>query len=219
MFAYCTDVLHLSEAEAYLRIAAARASRKHPMLLVMLEEGRLHLSGIAKLAPHLTSTNCEDVLARAAHKSKREIEELVAELSPRPDVPAVIRKVPTPLGRTTPRAPVVELGPDAVKFETTPAPVQPVRALRLALPAAVEPLSPARYKVQFTARRELRDKLGRLQALMGEDLAAVIEAAVTEKPERLEAKRYAVTKSPRKSPSTARSRRRSRLRFSALRRE
>ena len=30
MFAYCTDVLHLSEAEAYLRITVARASRKHP---------------------------------------------------------------------------------------------------------------------------------------------------------------------------------------------
>ncbi len=34
---------------------------------------------------------------------------------------------------------------------------------------------------------------------MGEDLAAVIEAAVTEKLERLEAKRYAVTKHPRKT--------------------
>ena len=33
MFAWCTEVLHLSEAEAYLRIAAARASREHPMLL------------------------------------------------------------------------------------------------------------------------------------------------------------------------------------------
>jgi hypothetical protein len=29
MFAYCTKVLHLSEAEAYLRIAVARASRQH----------------------------------------------------------------------------------------------------------------------------------------------------------------------------------------------
>jgi hypothetical protein len=33
MFAYCTGVLHLSEAEAYLRIAAARASRQYPSLL------------------------------------------------------------------------------------------------------------------------------------------------------------------------------------------
>jgi hypothetical protein len=41
MFNYCTEVLHLSEAEAYLRIAAARASREHPMLLAMLGDGRL----------------------------------------------------------------------------------------------------------------------------------------------------------------------------------
>ena len=54
MFAYCTQALHLSEAEAYLRIAAARASREHPFLLSMLADGRLHLTAIAKLAPHLT---------------------------------------------------------------------------------------------------------------------------------------------------------------------
>jgi len=54
--------------------------------------------------------------------------------------------------------------------------------------------------VQITASAELRDKLERLQALTGDDLAAVIEVAVTEKLERLEAKRFAVTKSPRKTP-------------------
>jgi hypothetical protein len=46
MFAYCTTVLHLSEHEAYLRIAVARASRRHPMLLELLAEGRLPLSVI-----------------------------------------------------------------------------------------------------------------------------------------------------------------------------
>ncbi len=40
MFAYCTEVLHLSEAEAYLRITVARASREHPVLLEMLADGR-----------------------------------------------------------------------------------------------------------------------------------------------------------------------------------
>ncbi|HEX9724873.1 MAG TPA: hypothetical protein VGC53_11395 [Vicinamibacteria bacterium] len=30
MFAYCTETLHLSEHETYLRIKVARASRKHP---------------------------------------------------------------------------------------------------------------------------------------------------------------------------------------------
>ena len=67
------------------------------------------------------------------------------------------------------------------------------------MPPEVEPLAPSRYKVQFTASGELREKLERLQALMHTDLAAVIEAAVTEKLERLEAKRYAETKSPRKT--------------------
>jgi len=96
MFKYSVEVLHLSEPEAYLRIAVARAARKHPMLLTMLADGRLHLSGIALLAPHLTEENSEVVLTRAAHLSKRQIEELVAELAPKLDVPASIRKLPTP---------------------------------------------------------------------------------------------------------------------------
>ena len=84
MFVYCTTVLHLSEAEAYFRIAVARASREHPMLLTMLADGRLHLTGIAMLAPHLTRANRDGLLERASHRSKRQIEELIAELAPRP---------------------------------------------------------------------------------------------------------------------------------------
>jgi hypothetical protein len=96
MFAWCVEVLHFSEAEAYLRIAAARASRAHPMLLDMLADGRLHLSGVARLAPHLTAANRDAVLARACHKPKREIEELLAELNPQPDSVARIRRLPPP---------------------------------------------------------------------------------------------------------------------------
>ena len=96
MYAYCTERLHLSEAEAYLRIAAARASRQHPILLAMLADGRLHLTAIAKLAPHLTPDNRDAVLERATHCSKRQVEELAAELAPRPDAPALIRKLPEP---------------------------------------------------------------------------------------------------------------------------
>src|SRR5262245_14567136 len=54
MHVYCTEVLHLSDAEAYSRIGAARHSRMFPALLTMLEDGRLHLSAIALLSPHLT---------------------------------------------------------------------------------------------------------------------------------------------------------------------
>ena len=72
----------------------ARAAREHPVLLEMLRDGRLHLSGIARLAPHLTRENSEAVLKRACRMSHREIRELVAELEPRPDVAPSVRKLP-----------------------------------------------------------------------------------------------------------------------------
>jgi len=206
MFAYCTQVLHLSEAEAYLRITAARASLEHPLLLDMLADGRLHLSGIAKLAPHLTSESADALLRRAACRTKRQIEELIATLAPRADVPSMMRTLPE---RSSPAAPAAAPSP---RGDMAPAP-DPAFQLRPggvaspssapARPPVVEPLAPGRYRIQFTASATLHDKLERLQALMcsqvpGGDLAAIIEAAVTEKIERLEARRFARTNSPRK---------------------
>jgi hypothetical protein len=57
--------------------------------------------------------------------------------------------------------------------------------------------------VQFTADAELHDMIERLQGLMRSsvpdgDLAAIFKVAVAEKLERLEAKRFAKTKAPRK---------------------
>ena len=219
MFAYCTGALKLSESEAYLRIAVGRASREHPSILRLLAEGRLHLSGIALLAPHLTSENAERLLARAAFKSKREIEELVAELAPRPDVPSLIRKIPghgrdartgtptgcgedassTPsgMGRSVTPAAQLPLGRQAAASSAPPWPAP--RIPPPSVPVVVQPLAPGRYKVQFTASDELRRKLERLRALMrGQvpdgDLGAIIEAAVSEKLERLEARRFGATR-------------------------
>jgi hypothetical protein len=235
MFAYCTEVLNLSEHEAYLRITVARASREHPMLLEMLADGSLHLSGIAKLVPYLTEANREALLARASGKSKRQFEELVAEISPKPDVPTTVRRLPERQDKTEPPCLELgsgELGPDwrltmlgsatclndagqgldlgvlgpdrVVTFLHTPAPASMAPGPR----PRVEPLSPARYKIQFTASAELHEKLKRLRALMRSsvpdgDLAAIIEEAVTDKLERLEAKRFAKTKSPRRSVEQA----------------
>ena len=202
MFRYCTDVLHLSEAEAYRRISAARLSRRFPVLLTMLEDGRIHLCGIAVISKHLTEANCEEVLARATHKSKRELEELVAELAPKPDVPPTIRKRPQPKSqfnsskssrppKSSDECPDRALGCG----ENEPSPARPAAPEKR---PTVAPLSPARYEVKFTASAELRDKLERLEALIpGSDLASVIDAAVSEKLERLEAKRFGKTNHPR----------------------
>jgi hypothetical protein len=259
MFAYCMDVLHLSEAEAYLRILAGRASRKHPVLLTMLADGRLHLTAIVKVAPHLTLANRDLLLERATHRSKRRILELIAEIAPLPDVPGSVRKLPerrtlpmagplvTPspkdrlmLGLGASRDPSLEHRPDAVpapesgagrdEADVSPralhapvvahgdsgepaSPSSVASSVSLAAgassvsPPIVQPLSPGRYRVQFTASAELHHKLERLLALMGSkvtdgDLVAVIEQAVTEKLERLEAQRFARTKAPRKDLAT-----------------
>jgi hypothetical protein len=212
MFEYCTRVLHLSEAEAYLRITAARAARKHPTLLTLLAEGRLHLSGIALLAPHINDENPDALFARASHRTKREIKELLAELSPRPDVPAHMRKLPESRPAMMPPATANKAAAsDARRFPDGPAAQAPrpgpdrAGASWTSTPtssATIEPLAPARYRVQFTATAQLHDKIERLQALMRTkvpdgDLATIIEQAITEKLERLETQRFASTKTPR----------------------
>ena len=109
MFQYCLDVFHLSEAEAFRRIAAARVSQRYPVVLQMLEDGRLHLAGISVLKKHLTDANCEEVLARATHKTIEEIKVLVAALSPKQDVPPSIRKRPQRKTKPEPKKSSVQL--------------------------------------------------------------------------------------------------------------
>ena len=49
---------------------------------------------VAAIDRGFTQENRDTLLRRAIHKSKRQIEELVAELAPRPDAPALMRKLP-----------------------------------------------------------------------------------------------------------------------------
>jgi hypothetical protein len=94
MFVYCRSALGMSEAEAYLRMRAADVGRKFPLVLERFGSGDVHLSAIKLLAPHLTQDNHARLLDRVRGMTKREIEVLVAELAPKPDVPARMRKLP-----------------------------------------------------------------------------------------------------------------------------
>lgn len=67
MFTYCTQVLHLAEHAAYNRIEAGRAARRFPMILTLLAAGRVHLSGVRLLSPHLAEANHREVLLEASH--------------------------------------------------------------------------------------------------------------------------------------------------------
>src|SRR5437764_15475504 len=92
MIAFCMREFNFSEGAAFNRIFVARAARKIPAMLDALRSGAVHLTGLRLLIPLLDEENHQKVLAQAAGKSKREIEELAAALSPRPPVPDAVRK-------------------------------------------------------------------------------------------------------------------------------
>jgi hypothetical protein len=159
LFSYCTGRLHLSEAATYDRIQAARTARVFPMVLERLREGALTLTAVRLLGPHLTQSNCDNVLDAASHQSKGAVEELVARLAARPDVPSSVRKVPerrvaTTIAERVARAPAPparehpELRPGATL--DTHAPFGPV-------PAGVEPAGrpPVSVPLDGTATKAL----------------------------------------------------------------
>jgi hypothetical protein len=146
LFTYCTEVLHLSEHAAYGRIKAARAAQAFPLILDLLVEGAITLTTVTVLAPHLTRENHAAVLAEAQHKSKRQLEELAARLTPRPAIPAAIRKLPEPKTRTVPPNADADIGTQELALSTSAAPAM----LPGPKPAEVTPLAPERYKVQLT---------------------------------------------------------------------
>ena len=160
LFTYCTQVLHLSEHAAYGRIEAARAARRFPIVLDLPTDGSVTLTAVTLLAPHLTTANHCDVLSEALHKSKREIEHLVARLQPRTPVPPTIRKLPAPKLDESSVRPVrpdpIAQTEAAVVLSSPPRP----------RPAIVTPLAPERYKVQFAVSAETHDKLRRAQDLL-----------------------------------------------------
>ena len=94
MFAFCVERLHMSEGAAGKRITAARTARRFPVIFELIARGEIHLTAVTLLAPHLREENHVELLARARHRSKREIEKLVAEIAPKPDVASRVAALP-----------------------------------------------------------------------------------------------------------------------------
>jgi len=204
LFTCCTRVLHLSEHAAYGRIEAARAARRFPVVLDLLTDGAMTLTAVTLLAPRLTQANHLDVLNEARHRSKRDVEHIVARLRPQPAVAATVRKLPTPTPTVAPAAP--RLGTDS--GEHAPCLTRPPSPR----PATVTPLAPERYKVQFTVSRDTHEKLRRIRDLLRHsipsgDPAAIFDRALTLLLADLERTRLAATSRPRvagRTPSGSR---------------
>jgi hypothetical protein len=184
LFAYCCEVLRLSEHAAYNRIEAARAARRFPIIVERLAEGSLNLTSVRLLAPRLTRENHRQLSDEAVGLRRAAVEEIVARVSPRPDATTMIRRLPTRPSAESPVPPrslTVPL-PEAPASALEPSPSVTMVALRSRQPVVL--LAPGRYEIRFTASAATREKLRAAQDLLRHavpdgDTAEVFDRALT----------------------------------------
>jgi hypothetical protein len=70
MFAHCFGELRFSEDAAYKRIQAARAAPRFPRLFADVAAGRLHLTALGLLAPHLDADNVDELVTAASGRRR-----------------------------------------------------------------------------------------------------------------------------------------------------
>jgi hypothetical protein len=157
------------------------------------------VTAVNMLAAHLTEENHGELLARARHRSKRDLDKLVAEIAPRPDVRSRIVALPqssTPIDPAAVAA--VGLGLE-------------VRAPERVAKAIVAPLAPRRYEIRVTVDERTHEKLRQLQDLLahsvGRDPAVIVAQAIDSLHAKTLARKAAVTKRPRpQQPAKTRTR-------------
>jgi hypothetical protein len=171
------------------------------MILELLASGEVTLTTVRLLGRHLTPENHQSVLARAKGRNRQQIDVLVAELAPRPDVPS-LRRLPTATAASfaPPPAPATSGASSAAATLAPPSPavfVPPSRPI-------VQPTAPERYRVQFTIDQETHDDLRCLQALLRREIpdgdpAAIFKRALRLLREKVENKKLGETRKPRRA--------------------
>src|SRR5215510_8566502 len=119
LYTYCIYELRMSEDAAFRRSKAARLVREYPELRDAIAKGEIHLTGVLIIGSHLGGERHAEILRRARFRSKRELLRLIAEIDPKPEVPALVEPIgPAAAGAATYRAfvealagPVRELSP------------------------------------------------------------------------------------------------------------
>jgi hypothetical protein len=214
LYAYCTEFLKLGEGAAYTRIEAARAAQRFPIILSKLADGSITLATIGLIARHLTPASHVRLLDQVRHKSKREVERIVAGLQPRPDARTLIRKVAHPKEPMSPPAPaatpVAGAAGTSAGGEEAPLSFENVfSAAAAALPRPViAPLTPERFKLQITMDRETHDTLREIQDLIRHvvpsgDAAVIVARALKLLREQLLRRKAALVRRPRKPAGSA----------------
>ena len=183
MFAYCVARLGLGEDEASRRIDVARLARRAPVVFTLIAEGRLSLSVAALLKPHLLAPNLTELIDAVSGKTIRAAQEALVTFYPRADVSASVRKLPEPAADS--RA-MLARSPSLFEQPTSPSSEQAPMLTPSPRPKPsrpLEPLSPGRYKIQFTASVALKQNIELARDLSRHtipsgDLGAIVERAL-----------------------------------------
>ena len=232
MYAYCVQELHYCEGTASRRIYAARAARRFPILFDAIADGRLHVTAVVMLSKYLTAGNVDELVAAATHKSKAEIERLIAERFPRPDFPEMLRAIDPPSWVLAMAPPQLAQHSPENAADAGQAPEHSLENARLAVPAAcpppldalqqhspenaaaraskavLKPLAPERFGIQFTLDREAFDLLDEARALEGQrnptgEILAAFKNAFRCYVGELRKQKFAETRHPRPSRPTS----------------
>lgn len=211
-FAYCLEELGFCEQAAFKRIRAARTGRRFPEIFAAVADGRLNLSAVVLLAARLTESTTEDeadeLIAAASRKSKAQVERLLAERFPQPDVPSRLRPVvPNPE-----RFEASELSPGTVETlagaprvphsaAEEPCSEPQVRMEKPRIPPRLTAIAPKRFTLQVTLSQEAHDSLCHAQALLRHqvpsgDLSEVLERIIKIAEKQLEKRKFAATDRP-----------------------
>jgi hypothetical protein len=187
---------------------AARLVQRFPVVLDALDDGRLNLTAVGLLSPHLTEGNGQELLAAAMGKTKTEIEQFLAARFPRTETLAWVAEMSTSSTSCTEHQHAlahVQGSPDAGQPRLAPEPVgsQPPHALARVDHCRVKPLSAQSFEVSFPMGRSLHDKLGHAQELLSHqvptgDIAEIFERALDALIPQLEKARFAAASRPRR---------------------
>jgi hypothetical protein len=232
LFAYCTEALGFCKSAAGRRIAAARVCREFPEAFARVANGELQLSVLCALRPHLNAENANELFAACARKSYEQVEELLAARFPKPDVRDLIRRLPS-AAVGTPNIGTNRIGTNRIgtnRIETKPTetrqialapgplcaelilptvPELPLEGSRPQAPrGALNPLSPDRFSVNFTADGEFRELLEEVRALLSHsepkgDLMRVMKRGLEALRAELLKTRFGVGRKPRPVRSRA----------------
>lgn len=92
-FAYCTQLLKLSDDVTYTLIKISRASVKVPELKIAIHEGYLSISNAKRIAQVVTPENKTEWIEKAKEMSQRKLEQEVAKFFPKEAIPEKIKYV------------------------------------------------------------------------------------------------------------------------------